>query len=274
MTTPYSPATGTAVAFGATDRGYVENDPSIPWDISLSRNNLQNLDQQTGAWEVARRDRDAALRRSLLPAPTTCIRILTVGDSITVGYGSADNAGYRTWLADLIDQQRIRAIMSTHSHGGWTLADATPGLAAALAAAQPDIVTILLGTNDYIPDANAQAAWQNAYGQAIDQILASSPTVRVACGLVPISQTTSIQGQETRANAAVQAAVQARAGGGRVVVADLRPTTSAPWTQYATDGSAPPPGRWTFDGIHPNDAGYLRMAQAWYATIQPWLLQQ
>jgi lysophospholipase L1-like esterase len=266
VTTPYSPATGTALAFGATDRGYVESDASVTWDTSLSRDNLQNRAQQEGLFEVARRDRDAALRRSLLPTPTSCVRILAIGDSITVGYGSADNQGYRTWLADLLDQQRIRPIMSTHAHGGWYLSDVMPGLAAALTSANPDIVTVNIGTNDW-----AGTGYQDAYGQMIDQILASSPTVRVACALIPISQAANIQASETRVNAAVQAAVQARASTGRIVVSDHRGTTSAPWTQYATDGSAPPSGRWTFDGVHPNDAGYLRMAQAWLSTIQPWL---
>ncbi|NUS14556.1 MAG: hypothetical protein HOY69_24680 [Streptomyces sp.] len=273
MTTPYSPATATATAFGATDNGYVETDPTVPWDTSASRNNLQNAAQQAGAFAVAARDREGALRRALLPTPTSAVRLLAVGDSITVGYGSADNQGWRAWLGDLIDQQRIRPAMSMHAHGGWRLSDACLGLAGALAAAQPDIVCVNLGTNEWIPDSSTQNAYQTAYGQMIDQVLASSPTVHVACALSPISQVPSIQAMQARGNAAIQAAVSARFSTGRVALSDQRRTTSAEWTLHATDGSEYPPGRWTFDGVHPDDAGYLRMGLAWYATIQPWLPQ-
>lgn len=259
----------TAGMFGATSDGHAELTGIHP---SVGRYNAQSLLQQDGAFAVDQRDQAAALRRALLPLPTRSVRILSIGDSITVGYGSADNCGYRPWLADLIDRQRICPAMFMHAHGGWSLTDAKPGLAAALTAAAPDIVLINLGTNDGVADTDAaQNAYQTAYGQAIDQILAYSPTVRVACALVPVSQATVIQRAEIRANAAIAAAVNARAATGRVVLSDQRRTTSAEWTQRATDGSEPPAGRWTFDGIHPTDAGYLRMAQAWLNAIQAWL---
>ncbi|BFP50120.1 hypothetical protein KCMC57_64880 (plasmid) [Kitasatospora sp. CMC57] len=258
----------TAAMFNATSSGYGE---PTGLHSSIARYNQQSILQQGGAFAVAQRDRDTALLRALLPAPACTVRVLAIGDSITVGYGSADNQGWRPWLASLIGCQRIQPVMSVHAHGGWTLADAKPGLAAFLTAATPDIVCVNLGTNEWIPDAAAQAAYQTAYGQMIDQILASSPAVKVACALIPISQAANIQAAETRANAAITAAIQARASTGRVALSDQRRTTSAEWTARATDGSEYPPGRWTFDGIHPTDAGYLRMAQAWLATIQNWL---
>lgn len=264
-TAPYSPDTASALAMGATSDGYGGVHPSV------ARNNNQSLVQQDGAFAVDQRDQAAALRRALLPAPTRDVRVLAIGDSITVGYGSSDNAGWRPWLANLIDRQGVQPAMSLHARGGWRLADARPGLAAALTANTPDIVLINLGTNEYLPYAAAQTSYQTAYGQVIDQILASSPTVRVACALIPISQDPGIQAYETRANAAIEAAVNARLATGRVALSDQRRTTSAEWTARATDGSEYPPGRWTFDGVHPTDAGYLRMAQAWLATIQNWL---
>lgn len=268
MTTPYSPATATADAFGATDQGYVETDGIVPWDTSVARYNAQSLLQQAGALAVDQRDQAAALRRALAPAATATVRILSIGDSITVGYGSADNQGYRPWLTDLIERQCIQPLPAAHARGGWRLADARTGLAAALTANTPDIVLIALGTNEYLPFASAQTSYQAAYGQVIDQILASSSTVKVACALIPGTQDTGVQANVARANAAIEAAVNARAATGRVVLSDQRRTTSAEWTVRATDGSEYPPSRWTFDGIHPTDAGYLRMAQAWLAAIQ------
>lgn len=260
----------TADMFGATSNGHVDAQQGI--HLSIARFNNQSAIQQDGAFAVDRRDQAAALRRSLLPAPTATVRVLSIGDSITVGYGSADNAGYRPWLTDLIERQRIQSLPATHARGGWRLADAKPGLAAALTANTPDIVLIALGTNEYLPFTSAQTSYQAAYGQVIDQILAYSTTVRVACAVISGTQDPGVQANVARANAAIEAAVNARANTGRVVLSDQRRTTSAEWTARATDGSEyPPTGRWTFDGIHPTDAGYLRMAQAWLNAIQAWL---
>jgi lysophospholipase L1-like esterase len=270
VTTPYSPATATAIAFGATDQGYVETDGIVPWDPAVSRHNLQALADRIGILAVDQRDQAAALRRAICPAPTATVRVLACGDSITVGFGSADGQGWRSWLADLIDRQGIRPVMSTCAHGGWTRAQMAAELPAALAANTPDLVLINIGTNDWIPDSSAETAYRTAYGQMIDQILASSPTVKVACALIPISQATNIQAHEARANSAITAAVNARPAS-RVVLSDQRGTTSARWVFDATDGSQPPPGRLTFDGVHPDTPGYVQMAWAWRAAIQAWL---
>lgn len=271
MTIEYSPATATAVSSGATDAGHVETDGLVTWDGTVSRYNNQSVLQQVSALALYQRDSDASLRRALMPTPTKTTKIMAVGDSITVGYGSADNAGYRPWLAALIGFQGIWATMSMHAHGGWTLADAKPGLAAALTTNTPDIVVVNLGTNEWLPDTASQNAYQTAYGQMIDQVLASSSTVKMACAQIPISQVASMQPMEARANTAIAAAVNARLGTGRVVLSDQRATTEARWMLEATDGSNPPPGRWTFDGVHPTDAGYLQMAQSWLTAIKPWL---
>lgn len=264
--TPETQDALTAMAFGATSAGHVELTGVHP---AVARYNAQSLLQQAGALALDQRDRDAALRRALLPAPTATVRILACGDSITVGYGSSDNAGWRPWLADLIDRQRVQAVMSMHAHGGWILAQMAEGLPAVLAATDPDLVLVNIGTNDWASDT---AAHQASYLQMIDLILASSPTVRVACAVIPISQATSIQASEQRVNTAIRGAVAQRAGTGRVALSDHSITTQARWTSDATEpGSYPPPGRWTFDGVHPTDAAYLQMAQQWLTTIQPWV---
>ena len=43
MTIDYSPATATALAIGATDKGFVDVDPTVPWDDSLRKYNLRRL---------------------------------------------------------------------------------------------------------------------------------------------------------------------------------------------------------------------------------------
>jgi lysophospholipase L1-like esterase len=265
----YSAATATSGAFGATDTGFVENSSQVGgWDVSASRFNLLEVMQQDARLAIDTRDNLNLLRNQLLPAPATQVRVMACGDSITVGFGSTDGQGWRGWLSDLIARQRVAPVMSLCAHGGWYLADLKANIGAALAANSPDLVLINIGTND----SNFTSAFTaTTYGALIDQILASSPTVKVACALVALSQqATGILASEQQANAVITQAVNARLGTGRVVLSDHTHTTTARWEVDATQpGSAPPPGRWTIDGVHPTDAGYLQMARAWFTTIQP-----
>lgn len=251
MTTPYSPDTATAICGGVTSAGYVEGTSPTWDDPTVASYNLQAIDQRAGLIAVDHRDALVALRRDLLPAPTARVRLMCVGDSITLGTGSSDSAGYRPWLADLLGRRHIGADMTVVAEGGQTLRHMAPVALAALPTAQPDVVLINLGINDAVqPDLTD---WQNRYGQFVDQILASSPTVRVACARINLTRQASAA--DSTVNGYVDAVVAARQAGGRVASADMTVI----------------PSRWTGDGIHPLDAGYLRMAQQWLAAIAAWL---
>lgn len=254
MTGPYSPDTASAEATGTTSLGYVVN--SAPgWDDGLHFWNTKAVAMRSQLVAVDARDNMAALRAELRAAAGTTtapVKILAAGDSITQGGGSSDLRGYRGWLTDLLDRRRITATVPVQAANGGTLRGLTPVMPAALAAATPDIVLLDIGTNDAAqPD---MVDWQNRYATLVDLILASSPTVRVACARIAISLG-PISASEATINTYIDAVVAARTSTGRVVSADMTVIDSS----------------WTGDGVHPLDAGYLRMAQQWAAAIGPWL---
>ncbi|WP_405019569.1 GDSL-type esterase/lipase family protein [Kitasatospora sp. NBC_00070] len=251
MTTPYSPETATALAIGATTAGYVEGSGPT-WDDDIATYNLREADRRASILALYQRDAIAALHRALLP-PTATVRVLCAGDSITLGTGSTDGAGYRPWLASLLVQRRINTQFTVIAQGGKTMREMTPAILAALPAACPDIVLIAFGTNDAAqPDLTD---WAARCGQLVDQILASSPTVRVVVARPALSRAAWLTTGEAAVDAAVDTVVNARKTGGRAASADM--TTV--------------PQRWTGDGVHPLDAGYLLMAQRWTDAINPWL---
>lgn len=261
--TPYSPATATALAIGATDAGWVE-ETDVPWDSSLASYNLRQTEQRTAHLLADLRDNIAALRAAVAP-PTRTVRIMAVGDSITIGagstapggqvdqYGNGSGTGYRPWLVDLLARRNIAVQLTTVAQYGQTVRVMAPATLAALPAARPDIVLIDLGTNDMGGDSDN---WQARYGQFVDQVLASSPTVRVALARLPYYRGIATSTVDTM-NAAIDAIVNARKNSGRVVAADM--TVISP--------------HWTADGMHPLDAGYLTMAQQWLGAIGAWLPQ-
>lgn len=251
MTSPYSPDTATAILGGVTSAGYVEGTAPTWDDPTVATYNAQAVEQRTALLALDMAANLAALRRDIGIPHTTTIKIMCVGDSITLGTGSTDGNGYRTWLTDLLGRQHIDAPITAVAEGGQTLRHMAPLALAALPTTNPDIVLIHLGTNDAVqPD---MQDFQNRYGQFVDQILASSPTVKVVCARIGLTRQAPTA--DSTVNGYVDAVVNARKAGGRVTSADMTVISQ----------------RWTVDGIHPLDAGYLRMAQQWATAIGPWL---
>jgi len=251
VTSPYSPDTATAILGGVTSAGYVEGSAPTWDDPTVAAYNAQAIEQRAALLALDARANLAALRADLGRAAVATVKIMCVGDSITLGTGSTDGNGYRPWLADLLGRQHIDAPMTTVAEGGQTLRHMAPLAIAALPTTQPDIVLIHLGTNDAVqPDLTD---WQNRYGQLVDQILASSPTIRVVCARIGLTRQAPTA--DSTINGYVDAVVNARKAAGRVTTADMTVISQ----------------RWTVDGIHPLDAGYLRMAQQWATAIGPWL---
>ncbi|MFE2912833.1 SGNH/GDSL hydrolase family protein [Kitasatospora indigofera] len=249
MTDPREAAT--LLAIGADTNGYAESS-GVPWDDDLGTYNLRALEQRNALLALDARANLAALRRVIEP-PTASIPILCGGDSITVGESSADGTGYRGWLTDLLARRRITANLTTVAQGGRTMREMAPVILAALPTAKPSVVLLAFGTNDVAqPD---MTDWQARCGQLVDQILSSSPTVRVALARIAYSRAAWLANGEAAIDTAVDAVVAARKASGRVVAADMTVV----------------PQRWTNEGVHPLDAGYLMMAQQWLDAINPWL---
>jgi lysophospholipase L1-like esterase len=98
---------------------------------------------------------------SVPPAPTS-VRIVGLGDSIPAAYGCTSCAGFLDLYADTVTAARsMPATVTNFAVGGWTTADllasVTPGADDAEAdpdgvthsISQADIVTVMIGANDY-----------------------------------------------------------------------------------------------------------------------------
>jgi lysophospholipase L1-like esterase len=211
------------------------------------------------------------------PQGAPCV-IMPLGDSITYGYGSTTGGGYRVPLLTqaLADRHSITFVGSVSSgpatvsgqpfpkgnegHSGYSIDDSssTKGISPlvdhALATYKPNIVLLMIGTNDMhytldLPNAPTRL------GKLLDQITTDSPNALVVVAkIVPAN---GAQDTPTQAyNAAIPAVVQARTAQGKhLVLVDM----------YAALG------HWSTtlfkDSEHPNDAGYSLMANTWYSAI-------
>jgi lysophospholipase L1-like esterase len=212
---------------------------------------------------------------------------MPLGDSITFGIGSS-GGGYRVELfrQALADQHNITFVgvvaaggsntpngpnmvsgqpfpRSNEGFPGFTISGGGAGSLAAqvdnaIDATDPNIVLLMIGTNDVngnIDLANAP----NRLGALLDQITTDAPDALLAVGqLIPITNAqTNVRVQAY--NAAIPALVQARAATGKhVVLVDL-------FTPFSTNPNA---AGLMNDNLHPNDTGYVVMAQTWYTAIE------
>ncbi|MFI6528470.1 FG-GAP-like repeat-containing protein [Streptomyces uncialis] len=184
------------------------------------------------------------------------LTVMPLGDSITQGAGSSTRSSYRAALwprlqprtpaLDFVGSQKHGQLADTdhEGHSGWLIEGLSANIDSWLATARPNVVLLHIGTNDM--DRDHQVATAPARLAAlIDQITTASPdTAIVVASLVP-STSAAVQSRINTYNAEIPGIVAARQAQGRKIAhvgmgslttADLR------------------------DRLHPNDAGYVKMA--------------
>ncbi|HEX2657588.1 MAG TPA: SGNH/GDSL hydrolase family protein [Polyangia bacterium] len=199
------------------------------------------------------------------PASGTCT-IMPLGDSITDGTGFS--GGYRVELfaKAIADQKNITFVGSLSNgpdavsgvtfpkahegHFGWTISQVDDLIPDPALNPAPHIVLLHLGTNDI--NQNAGPAAPGRLGSLIDQIVTDLPDALVVVAkIIPEpAQAAAIDSY----NAAIPALVQTRASAGKHVIL-VDQFTGFPSSELG-------------DGVHPNQAGYARMAGVWYDAIK------
>jgi lysophospholipase L1-like esterase len=208
---------------------------------------------------------------------------LPLGDSITAG--QAVNGGYRdplfTSLANVgftvrsvgTQNSYVTAALTAannvphEGHPGFTIAQILANLDVGSAYITgvpgtrdpvfPDVILLMLGTNDVGSQARSAAETLVAFDTLLTKLTTLRPSALiVAATLVPYTGATA--GREQRQldfNAGLPALIAAhRALGQRVTLCDMRPTVTA----AGLSG----------DGVHPNQTGYNQIASVWFEAIK------
>jgi lysophospholipase L1-like esterase len=212
---------------------------------------------------------------------------MALGDSITFGTGSSSGGGYRDRLFHLAHAAgKTLAFVGSMQNGpsvvdgvafpnqhegypGYTIGDprsSLPGLAqlvvAEMAKHRPDIITLMIGTNDV----NVQLDLRNApkrLGRMIDEIVLADPNVLLVVAQIVPSTSDTLNAWIEKYNAGLSTLVRERTAAGKhVALVDM-------YGAFVRDAGFKT--ALLSDDLHPNDAGYERMAETWYATLAPML---
>lgn len=202
-------------------------------------------------------------RGSASGAHRPLLRVLPLGDSITWGKGSPTHSSYRADLWHLVAGQSrytIRFVGSQRSgrlpepwnegHSGYTIGEVRAGVDRWMAAAAPDVVLLHVGINDLRRHVDPARAPQRL-AALVDRVYADRPGVRVVLmGLIPTTPHLAAQAAAyNRHAAALQHTERSR---GRSFWYVAPPALDR--AQMA-------------DGLHPDDAGYSRIARAFFPGL-------
>jgi lysophospholipase L1-like esterase len=236
------------------------------------------------------------------PTGTAC-KILPFGDSITFGVGSngsASNGGYRVELFHrALEVSKQITFVGTavpngpatvdgvafpgqhEGHSGFTIDDQpatatlaarqgiSPLVATVMPATRPDIVTLMIGTNDIQHDydvANAPVR----LGRVIDSLIAADAhTLVIVAQIIPTTDATLNPAVQAY-NAAIPALVAARATAGKhILLVDLYDAIANDPSFMTSGRVVPSPTAGPmFDWLHPNVAGYKLIGDAWFEVLK------
>jgi lysophospholipase L1-like esterase len=204
------------------------------------------------------------------PCPTNgdpC-KILPLGDSITDGIGFS--GGYRVELFHLaleagknityvgrsmngpsmVDGQPFP--QAHEGHSGWTIQQIDDIVPSPALDDDPHIILLHIGTNDMYQTA---AGADDRLSTLVDQILEDNPdALLVVSNIIPFPGGAA---EVSTYNAGVPGVIQPKidAGANLILVDQF---TGFPESELG-------------DGVHPNEAGYARMAGVWFEAIEPFL---
>jgi len=197
-------------------------------------------------------------------AQNATLRLMPIGDSITSGYQSSTNNGYRGPLyAELVNQNDALDMVGSlrdgvmfdpdhEGHSGYRIDQVAAVINGPVALYQPNLVTLHIGTNDMGQNYQVSTA-PSRLAALIDQILADDPGVTILVAQLICNADSTVQSRINSYNSQIPGIVQARANAGKHV--------------YMVGMGSLNTGDLK-DGLHPNDGGYQKMADNWDAAIQ------
>jgi len=196
------------------------------------------------------------------PARAEPLKVMAIGDSLTIGTGSSHGGGYRAPFWERMRDAGIEVDMVGGKVGGpetfdnrhqgypqMPLHELSAGIFDKLRSYEPDVVLLLQGADETREDSFSPHAFQANLEVMIDRIFTARPRARLLIGTLPPTKFGRGQGGRRAVNEIFRRAVRERAGRGQAItLVDLFPMID--------------PQREMADSSHPNDAGYERIGEA------------
>ncbi|KAK1585002.1 GDSL-like Lipase/Acylhydrolase [Colletotrichum navitas] len=204
---------------------------------------------------------------NILVGGNVSLRIMPLGASITYGLRSTDGNGYREALRNLLiaDGNPVEMVgshpngtMANNANEGWPgfrIDEVLEKAEISVPLTLPNLVLVNAGTNDCAQNYDTDNAGARML-EMLDYLWATSTRATVVLSTLLVNGNNATEACVLRVNDQYRALVeQQQALSKKLVLADMH-TAAGP---QASD---------LVDGTHPNDAGYVKMANIWFASIK------
>ena len=199
------------------------------------------------------------------------VKVMALGDSLTVGVGSTRGGGYRAPFWERMRDAGIEVDMVggkidgpetfDNRHQGYAqmpLHELSAGVFDKVRSFEPDYVLLLAGGDEVGASHFSPHAFAANLDVMIDRIFTAKSEVKLLIGTLPPAKYGRNQGAKRAVNELLRRTVRERAARGQAV--------------YLADAfAAIDPQREMADASHPNDAGYERIGEAFAAVLLPLL---
>jgi lysophospholipase L1-like esterase len=203
--------------------------------------------------------------------PSVPVKVMALGDSLTVGVGSTRGGGYRAPFWERMRDAGIEIDMVggkidgpetfDNRHQGYAqmpLHELSAGVFDKVRTFEPDFVLLLAGSDEVGTSHFSPHAFAANLDVMIDRIFTAKRGVKLLIGTLPPAKHGKNQGAKRAVNELLRRTVRERAARGQTV--------------YLVDAFATmDPQREMADASHPNDAGYERIGEAFAETLLPLL---
>ncbi len=201
------------------------------------------------------------------------IRVMPLGASITQGSTGSKDTGYRSFLHQMLSDAKIdhefvgsntaqpgslpKDQIHHEGHPGYTIQNDADNLDKWLGAqgADPDYILILLGSND-ITQKKSDGMIQRLDAmltRIIDKQKGLRPQAQIIIASLPLINDATMEAQNVQyAKDIVDLVVRRRKAGDKVAFVDVHAVIKK---------------EDKFDNLHPNDAGYKKIAELWFQRI-------
>jgi lysophospholipase L1-like esterase len=212
-----------------------------------------------------------ALHPGRSAAESAPIKVMALGDSLTVGVGSTRGGGYRAPFWEHMRDAGIEVDMVggkvdgpetfDNRHQGYAqmpLHDLSAGVHDKIRTFQPDVVLLLVGADEVGASHFSPHAFAANLEVMIDRIFTARNGVKLLIGTLPPAKFGKNQGAKRAVNELLRRTVRERAERGQAV--------------YLVDSfAAIDPQRDMADATHPNDTGYERIGESFSDVLLPLL---
>jgi lysophospholipase L1-like esterase len=207
------------------------------------------------------------------PTPANKLRVVVIGDSLAVGLARTIGAGMEPALVRVVNQARLSTGLARPDAFDWPAEVARIGKQF-----RPDLVVILVGTNDTqpisYPDGRvvpmATIEWVRAYRAEIDELItsATSSGARVAWVGLPTMQEPSRRQWARRLNAHYRTQVKMHAGSIFVDTWDRFTRPDGSYAAYTRDDRGRVVQVREADGLHFTYTGYTMVADLVFERLR------